>query len=41
MNAMELAKTARGVYLKAKDDKKFLDIYEQAKQLRNSNSYPC
>lgn len=45
-DAMELAKTARGVYQKAKDDKKFLDIYEQAKQLRNvirthvRNNYP-
>jgi hypothetical protein len=45
-DSMELAKTARGVYQKAKDDKKFLDIYEQAKQLRNvirthvRNNYP-
>ena len=43
---MELASTAKGVYQKAKDDKKFLDIYEQAKQLRNvirthvRNNYP-
>ena len=43
---MELANTAKGVYQKAKDDKKFLDIYEQAKQLRNTirthirNNYP-
>lgn len=34
-DSMELANTAKGVYQKAKDDKKFLDIYEQAKQLRN------
>ena len=45
-DSMELAATARGVYQKAKDDKKFLDIYEQAKQLRNTirthvrNNYP-
>ena len=44
--SMELANTAKGVYQKAKDDKKFLDIYEQAKQLRNvirthvRNNYP-
>lgn len=45
-DSMELAKTAKGVYQKAKDDKKFLDIYEQAKLLRNAirthvrNNYP-
>jgi len=45
-DSMELADTAKGVYQKAKDDKKFLDIYEQAKQLRNTirthirNNYP-
>ena len=45
-DSMELAFTAKGVYQKAKDDKKFLDIYEQAKQLRNiirthvRNNYP-
>ena len=45
-DSMELATTARGVYQKAKDDKKFLDIYEQAKKLRNiirthvRNNYP-
>ena len=27
-DSMELANTAKGVYQKAKDDKKFLDIYE-------------
>ena len=45
-DSMELANTAKGVYQKAKDDKKLLDIYEQAKQLRNiirthvRNNYP-
>ena len=45
-DSMELAATAKGVYQKTKDDKKFLDIYEQAKQLRNTirthvrNNYP-
>tara|TARA_B100001094_G_scaffold186445_1_gene180660 strand:+ start:548 stop:1309 length:762 start_codon:yes stop_codon:yes gene_type:complete len=45
-DSMKLASTAKGVYQKAKDDKKFLDIYEQAKQLRNvirthvRNNYP-
>jgi len=45
-DAMELVKTAKGVYQKTKGDKKFLDIYEQAKQLRNvirthvRNNYP-
>ena len=45
-DSMELAATAKGVYQKAKGDKKFLDIYEQAKQLRNTirthvrNNYP-
>ena len=42
----ELTKTAKGVYQRAKDDKKFLDIYEQARSLRNTirthirNNYP-
>jgi len=42
----ELTKTAKSVYQKAKDDKKFLDIYEQARSLRNTirtharNHYP-
>jgi hypothetical protein len=42
----ELTRTAKGVYQKAKDDKKFLDIYEQARSLRNTirthvrNNYP-
>jgi hypothetical protein len=42
----ELTKTAKGVYQKAKNDKKFLDIYEQARSLRNTirthirNNYP-
>lgn len=45
-DATELVDTAKGVYQKAKDDKKFLDIYEQAKDLRNvirthvRNNYP-
>jgi len=45
-DSMELADTAKGVYQKAKGDKKFLDIYEQSKQLRNTirthirNNYP-
>jgi hypothetical protein len=45
-DAMELVKTAKGVYQKTKDDKKFLDIYEQSRQLRNvirthvRNNYP-
>ena len=45
-DSMELANTAKGVYQKAKDDKKFLDIYEQARSLRNEirthvrNNYP-
>ena len=45
-DSMELTDTSKGVYQKAKDDKKFLDIYEQAKQLRNvirthvRNNYP-
>ena len=45
-DSMELANTAKGVYQKSKDDKKFLDIYEQAKNLRNTirthvrNNYP-
>lgn len=45
-DATELVDTAKGVYQKAKDDKKFLDIYEQARQLRNTirthvrNNYP-
>ena len=42
----ELTTTAKKVYQKAKDDKKFLDIYEQARSLRNvirthvRNNYP-
>jgi hypothetical protein len=45
-DSMDLVNTAKGVYQKAKDDKKFLDIYEQARQLRNTirthvrNNYP-
>ena len=45
-DSMELVLTAKGVYQRAKDDKKFLDIYEQAKNLRNlirthvRNHYP-
>ena len=45
-DSMDLVNTAKGVYQKAKDDKKFLDIYEQARQLRNvirthvRNNYP-
>ena len=45
-DSMELADTAKGVYQKAKDDKMFLNIYEEAKQLRNTirthvrNNYP-
>ena len=45
-DSMELATTAKGVYQKAKDDKVFLDIYKQAKELRNlirthvRNNYP-
>ena len=42
----QLTATAKGVYQKTKDDKKFLDIYEQARSLRNTirthvrNNYP-
>ena len=42
----DLVATAKGVYTKVKDDKKFLDIYQQAKSLRNvirthvRNNYP-
>jgi hypothetical protein len=42
----DLVKTAKGVYTKSKDDKKFLDIYQQARSLRNTirthirNNYP-
>ena len=42
----ELTATAKKVYQKTKDDKKFLDIYEQARSLRNvirthvRNNYP-
>jgi hypothetical protein len=42
----DLTKTAKGVYQKAKDDKKFLEIYEQSRSLRNKirthvrNHYP-
>jgi hypothetical protein len=45
-DSMELVTTAKGVYQKAKDDKVFLDIYKQAKELRNlirthvRNNYP-
>ena len=45
-DSTELVSTAKSVYQRAKDDKKFLDIYEQAKQLRNiirthvRNNYP-
>jgi len=45
-DSADLVVTAKGVYQKAKDDRKFLDIYEQAKRLRNSirthvrNHYP-
>ncbi len=45
-DSIDLVNTAKGVYQKAKDDKKFLDIYEQARQLRNvirthvRNNYP-
>tara|TARA_B110000495_G_scaffold185960_1_gene184114 strand:- start:12 stop:587 length:576 start_codon:yes stop_codon:yes gene_type:complete len=41
-----LVNTAKGVYQKVKDDKVFLDIYQQAKSLRNiirthtRNNYP-
>lgn len=41
-----LTMTSKSVYQKAKDDKKFLDIYEQARALRNTirthirNNYP-
>ena len=41
-----LVKTAKGVYTKVKDDKVFLDIYQQARSLRNvirthtRNNYP-
>ena len=41
-----LVNTAKGVYQKVKDDKVFLDIYKQARSLRNSirthtrNNYP-
>ena len=42
----DLVKTAKGVYTKVKDDKVFLDIYKQARSLRNvirthtRNNYP-
>jgi hypothetical protein len=42
----DLVTTAKGVYTKVKDDKKFLDIYQQARSLRNEirthirNNYP-
>jgi hypothetical protein len=42
----DLVGTAKGVYTKVKDDKKFLDIYQQARSLRNEirthvrNNYP-
>ncbi|MCP4971360.1 MAG: hypothetical protein GY932_12310 [Arcobacter sp.] len=41
-----LVKTAKGVYVKTKDDKKFLEIYEDSRKLRNTirthirNNYP-
>ena len=45
-DATDLVKTAKGVYQKVKDDKVFLDIYKQARSLRNvirthtRNNYP-
>ena len=42
----DLVKTAKGVYVKTKNDKKFLEIYEDSKKLRNTirthirNNYP-
>ena len=42
----DLVKTAKGVYVKAKGDKKFLEIYEDSRKLRNKirthirNNYP-
>ena len=42
----DLVQTAKGVYTKVKNDKVFLDIYEQARKLRNTirthtrNNYP-
>ena len=45
-DSIDLVNTAKGVYQKVKDDKKFLDIYEQARSLRNTirthvrNNYP-
>ena len=42
----ELTSTAKRVYQKVKDDKKFLDIYQEARSLRNTirthvrNNYP-
>ena len=42
----DLVATAKGVYAKVKDDKVFLDIYKQARSLRNTirthtrNNYP-
>ena len=45
-DSFELVQTAKGVYTKAKDDKKFLEIYEKARDLRNTirthvrNNYP-
>jgi len=42
----DLVKTAKGVYVKTKDDKKFLEIYEDYRKLRNTirthirNNYP-
>jgi hypothetical protein len=44
--ADDLVQTAKGVYTKVKDDKVFLEIYEQARKLRNvirthtRNNYP-
>jgi len=45
-NSDELTDTAKGVYTKSKGDKKFLDIYESSRRLRNiirthiRNNYP-
>ena len=42
----DLVKTAKGVYVKTKNDKKFLEIYEDSRKLRNTirthirNNYP-
>jgi hypothetical protein len=45
-DSSDLVQTAKGVYVKTKDDTKFRDIYEQARALRNTirthvrNNYP-